>query len=266
MAKSHLKLVAPATEKRTVRPTRRPNADLRSREHLTPVGQGSGHLGPFWSHLSRRPSDLREVEAGVAHFFKGGMSMSKKACLWGPRRAWYPFWSARGPPGFKIRGLKPKVYARLHRAVSVRGSHWGSTSTQGADAPRSLGGSRWVPFGFPAGGNIMAPTRAHGLPRGIQGHCRDAYALPKTRPSPMCSPCTALSAPRFSRCRWLWATSASYRIRHTAFIQFFPDLVHGAHGSQGHACPVGHLLSREAPEALLHYPPCCLSLRHGCHR
>jgi integrase len=35
MAKSHLKLVAPTTEKRTVRPTRRPNADLRTREYLT---------------------------------------------------------------------------------------------------------------------------------------------------------------------------------------------------------------------------------------
>jgi integrase len=35
MAKSHLKLVAPATEKRTVVPTRRPNADLRTREYLT---------------------------------------------------------------------------------------------------------------------------------------------------------------------------------------------------------------------------------------
>jgi len=35
VAKSHLKLVPPGTEKRTVRPTRRPNADLRTREYLT---------------------------------------------------------------------------------------------------------------------------------------------------------------------------------------------------------------------------------------
>src|SRR5262245_33707618 len=35
MAKSHLQLVAPTTKIRTVRPTRRPNAELRSREHLT---------------------------------------------------------------------------------------------------------------------------------------------------------------------------------------------------------------------------------------
>jgi integrase len=35
MAKSHLKLVAPTTVKRTVTPTRRPNGDLRTREYLT---------------------------------------------------------------------------------------------------------------------------------------------------------------------------------------------------------------------------------------
>jgi hypothetical protein len=35
MAKSHLKLVTPATKKRTVMPRRLPNADLRTREHLT---------------------------------------------------------------------------------------------------------------------------------------------------------------------------------------------------------------------------------------
>src|SRR6202046_1090300 len=35
MAKSHLKLVTPTTVKRTVTPRRRPNADLRTREHLT---------------------------------------------------------------------------------------------------------------------------------------------------------------------------------------------------------------------------------------
>ena len=35
MANSHLKLVTPITVKRTVTPKRRPNADLRTREHLT---------------------------------------------------------------------------------------------------------------------------------------------------------------------------------------------------------------------------------------
>jgi integrase len=36
MTKSHLKLVAPTEVLRTVAPTRRPNAELRTREHLTP--------------------------------------------------------------------------------------------------------------------------------------------------------------------------------------------------------------------------------------
>jgi integrase len=36
MAKSHLKLVTPTKVNRTVAPTRRPNAELRTREHLTP--------------------------------------------------------------------------------------------------------------------------------------------------------------------------------------------------------------------------------------
>ena len=35
MAKSHLRVVAPATVNRTVTPMRRPNADLRTREYLT---------------------------------------------------------------------------------------------------------------------------------------------------------------------------------------------------------------------------------------
>jgi len=35
MAKPHLKLVTPATVKRTVTPGRLPNKDLRTREHLT---------------------------------------------------------------------------------------------------------------------------------------------------------------------------------------------------------------------------------------
>jgi type 1 fimbriae regulatory protein FimB/type 1 fimbriae regulatory protein FimE len=35
MAKSHLKLMAPTEVNRTVAPTRRPNAELRTREHLT---------------------------------------------------------------------------------------------------------------------------------------------------------------------------------------------------------------------------------------
>ena len=37
MSKAHLKLVTPAIVNRTVMPRRPPNADLRTREHLTEV-------------------------------------------------------------------------------------------------------------------------------------------------------------------------------------------------------------------------------------
>jgi type 1 fimbriae regulatory protein FimB/type 1 fimbriae regulatory protein FimE len=56
MAKSHLKLVKPTAENRTVTPRRRPNAGLRTREYLTDAevarlteaakGNRYGHLTP----------------------------------------------------------------------------------------------------------------------------------------------------------------------------------------------------------------------------
>ena len=56
MAKSHLAVVAPVTEKRTVRPIRRRNADLRTREYLTEaeverlLGATKGNR---WAHRDR---------------------------------------------------------------------------------------------------------------------------------------------------------------------------------------------------------------------
>jgi hypothetical protein len=49
MARSHLKLAAPTEILRTVAPGRRPNAELRTREHLTPgaVGMVSARFSPF---------------------------------------------------------------------------------------------------------------------------------------------------------------------------------------------------------------------------
>jgi len=53
MAKSHLRLTTPATEKRTVTPVRRPNAHLRTREYLT-AGEVerllSATKGNRWGH------------------------------------------------------------------------------------------------------------------------------------------------------------------------------------------------------------------------
>ena len=70
MAKSHLKLVTPTTEKRTVTPTRRPNAELRTREYLTEaeverlIEAAKGNRGPPGRHhdpggLPARPASER---------------------------------------------------------------------------------------------------------------------------------------------------------------------------------------------------------------
>jgi type 1 fimbriae regulatory protein FimB/type 1 fimbriae regulatory protein FimE len=53
LTKSHLRLTTPATQKRTVRPKRRPNADLRTREYLTEAEVErllSATKGNRWSH------------------------------------------------------------------------------------------------------------------------------------------------------------------------------------------------------------------------
>jgi site-specific recombinase XerD len=53
LAKSHLRLLTPATKKRTVTPKRRPNADLRRREYLTEAEVErllSATKGNRWGH------------------------------------------------------------------------------------------------------------------------------------------------------------------------------------------------------------------------
>jgi integrase len=53
VGKSHLKLVAPTAKKRTVRPSRQPNADLRTREYLTEAeveGLMEGTKGNRYGH------------------------------------------------------------------------------------------------------------------------------------------------------------------------------------------------------------------------
>jgi hypothetical protein len=65
MAKSHLKLVTPATVKRTVSPKRRRNGDLRTREYLTEAeveklmnAAKDNRWGPPGRNFSRGPSAL----------------------------------------------------------------------------------------------------------------------------------------------------------------------------------------------------------------
>jgi hypothetical protein len=62
MAKSHLKLVAPTEVNRTAAPTRRPNAELRTREHLTP-GEIAALVEPVQEAQKRQISE--EVRAAA---------------------------------------------------------------------------------------------------------------------------------------------------------------------------------------------------------
>jgi integrase len=70
MTKPRLRLVRPSTVKRTVRPTRRPNRDLRTREHLKPNRHGlraSELLDLRWEQvdLSHAVLHVRRVKAGT---------------------------------------------------------------------------------------------------------------------------------------------------------------------------------------------------------
>jgi hypothetical protein len=60
MAKAHLKLVTPATVKRTVTPRRLPNGKLRTREHLTEAEVERAESS------SVIPCNLMQTSTGVA--------------------------------------------------------------------------------------------------------------------------------------------------------------------------------------------------------
>ena len=76
MAKSHLQLVTPSTEIRTVRPTRRPNTDLRTREYLTEAEVErllKATKGNRWAHR-----DATMILVAYRH----GLRASKLTDLW----------------------------------------------------------------------------------------------------------------------------------------------------------------------------------------
>lgn len=58
MGKSRLSLVAPAIEKRTVMLRRRPNAELRRREHLTEASDCRSNLIPRSPSAKKATSDV----------------------------------------------------------------------------------------------------------------------------------------------------------------------------------------------------------------
>jgi hypothetical protein len=88
VAKSHLKLVTPTTEKRTVTPKRRPNADLRTREYLT--------------------------EAEVERLLK-----ATKGNRWAHLRAIRSYFSARGHESVRCQSSRFFAYARQISLIQV---------------------------------------------------------------------------------------------------------------------------------------------------
>jgi type 1 fimbriae regulatory protein FimB/type 1 fimbriae regulatory protein FimE len=91
MAKSHLKLVTPAIVKRTVAPTRPPNADLRTREYLTEAEVErlmNAAKGNRWSHRDAtmilvayrhglRASELVDLRWNQVEFASGALHVRR---------------------------------------------------------------------------------------------------------------------------------------------------------------------------------------------
>jgi integrase len=135
MAKTRLKLVSPATVKRTVTPTRRPNSELRPREHLTQRevekliqaakgnrwGQRDSTMLLMAFRHGLRASELcgLEFETGTLHLrrAKGGQTsthpllgdeMRALRALKRDAKSPFVFVSERGAP-FTVSGLQKMV-------------------------------------------------------------------------------------------------------------------------------------------------------------
>src|SRR5262249_39137944 len=161
MAKSHLKLVKPATEKRTVTPRRRPNADLRSREYLTEAEVErllKATKGNRWGHRDGtmilvayrhglRASELVDLRWDQIDFATANVAV---------RRA-----KKGSPSTHPIRGDELRALRRLARVQDPK-SAFVFTSERGAP---------FTPAGFArmveragAGARLGFPARPHMLP------------------------------------------------------------------------------------------------------
>jgi hypothetical protein len=80
VAKSKLRLVSPTNENRTVTPRRRPNAELRTREHLTEPDRGGQGQPPRTSRRHDGPAGLASLKK-KALFALDLNSLTKNALL-----------------------------------------------------------------------------------------------------------------------------------------------------------------------------------------
>jgi hypothetical protein len=133
MAKEHLKLVTPATVKRTVAPKRLPNRDLRTREHLTEAeverlmdaarGNRHGNRDATMVLLAYRlrASELVDLRSGIR---------------WTSER--HPCTSA---------GPSRALPARIRSLVTNSGCYGGSSANSSQNRPTSsrLSGARHLP-------------------------------------------------------------------------------------------------------------------------
>ena len=148
MAKSHLKLVAPTTENRTVAmPTRKPNAELRTREYLTDAeveqldrgGQGQPLRPPRRHH---DPDGLPSRPPGRASWWTcAGIRSTSTAPPWHVRRVKQGTPSTHPIMGDELRALRRLQREQEPKSPFVFTSERGSPFTTAGFA--RTGGARW---------------------------------------------------------------------------------------------------------------------------
>jgi integrase len=169
VTKPHLSLVAPSTENRTVTPLRRPNAELRKREHLTAdeveglmtaaKGNRYGHRDATMVLLAYRHGlracELVDLEWSQVDF---------KAAVLHVRRA------KKGTPAtHPLRGDELRALRKLQRESPA--SSFVFVSERGSP--------------FSTAGFAKMVERAGAEPASISRHTRTCYVTPAASPSPM---------------------------------------------------------------------------------
>jgi hypothetical protein len=108
MAKTHLRLVAPTEVNRTVRPKRQKNAELRTREHLTPDELGESIEAAKCNRYGHRDAIM------ILLAFRHGLRAAGPGRL-RQRRAARPPSKERTPSTHPIQGDEMRALRRLRR-------------------------------------------------------------------------------------------------------------------------------------------------------